>query len=191
MDKFQTILYEAVLVAFGKVLAKYDLFAEGEVMRDIGKEILEYLNSHGFSFSEQGNLDDLTNLTKMFVENGFAESLEVKPSENGNNYIWKNLFGLPAYKELNDIALNPFLSCPLNLCLYYVAGKQNKRIVLHKKEFDINSGMTEAEYEIVDDDSSQTNLDDLVLIFAKHYDIAHERELEYHQQAMTDPLMGL
>lgn len=149
------------------------------------------MNSHGFNYSEEGNLEDLSRLTEMFVKNGFAESLEIIPTNKGNNFIWKNLFGLPAYKELYDIALNPFLSCPLNLCLYYVAGKQKKKFILHKKEFNIPDGVTETEYEIVDDDTAESSLDDLVLKSAKLYDIAHEREITYHQQAMTDPLTGL
>lgn len=44
MEDFQNVLYEAVLVAFGKILAKYNVFAQSYILKDVGKEIIEYLN---------------------------------------------------------------------------------------------------------------------------------------------------
>ena len=113
MKDFHSVLYEAVLVAFGKIFAKYDVFTQGVIMRDIGKEVVAYLNEHGFGFQETDSVEDLTTLINLFVTNGFAEALEITPAENGDNYIWTNLYGLSAYKKLYDLALNPFLACPL------------------------------------------------------------------------------
>lgn len=190
MENFQTVLYEAVLVAFGKILAKYDAFTQGVIMRDIGKEIIVYLNEHGFDFSESGSPEDLNRLIDLFVKNGFAESLEVTPAAVGDNYIWKNLYGLSAYKELYDLALNPFLACPLNLCMSYIAGKNKKKLVMHRKEF-VNDEITEAQYELVDDDTPDGNLDELVLESARLFEIADEKQKLYHNQAVTDLLTGL
>jgi len=93
MENFRSVLYEAVLVAFGKILAKYDVFTQGVIMRDIGKEILVFLNENGFGFQETDSVEDLTTLINLFLENGFAGALEITPAEKGDNYIrntpWK------------------------------------------------------------------------------------------------------
>ena len=112
MQDFEKILYEALLVAFGKILAKYNVFAQGTILKDVGREIIEYLNDHGFEFEETDDIEDLTTLTELFVKNGFAESLDVEPADKGNNYIWHNLYGIEAYEELHEISDNPFLACP-------------------------------------------------------------------------------
>jgi diguanylate cyclase (GGDEF)-like protein len=190
MEKFNTVLYEAVLVAFGKVLAKYDGFTQGVIMRDIGKEIIAYLNDHGFDFHESGSVDDLGTLINLFVKNGFAESLEITPADKGDNYIWTNLYGLAAYKQLYDLALNPFLACPLNLCMCYIAGKHKKKLLMHRKEF-VSASITEAQYELVDDDAPDGNLDELVLQSARLFEIADEKQKLFHHQSITDSLTGL
>jgi diguanylate cyclase (GGDEF)-like protein len=190
MESFATVLYEAVLVAFGKILAKYDGFTQGVIMRDIGKEIIDYLNAHGYEFKETGSLEDIHTLVDLFVKNGFAESLVVRPADPGKNYIWKNLYGRPAYKELYDLTLNPFLACPLNLCMYYVAGKYGKRMVMHRKDF-ISDSITEAQYELVDDDVPEGSLNELVLPSARLFEIADEKQKLYRHQSITDPLTGL
>jgi diguanylate cyclase (GGDEF)-like protein len=192
MENFNGLLFEAVLVAYGKVLAKYNVFAEGEIMRDIGKEILEYLNKHGLGFVEKSAVEDISNLTDLFVKNGFAESLDITPADRGEKYVWKNLYGMQAYKELYELALNPFLSCPLNTCLYYLAGKYKKKMLMHRKEFRMDEGITEAQYELVDDDGVDNGrLDELVIESATLYEIAFEREKLYRHQAITDALTGL
>jgi len=190
MKDFHSVLYEAVLVAFGKILAKYDVFTQGVIMRDIGKEIVVYLNEHGFGFQETDSVEDLTTLINLFVKNGFAKTLEITPAENGDNYIWTNLYGLSAYKKLYDLALNPFLACPLNLCMYYVAGKYKKKLKMHRKEFKSES-VTEAQYELVDDHDSDGNLDELVLQSARLFEIADEKQKLFHHQSITDMLTGL
>ncbi|MDB9822344.1 hypothetical protein OAC89_01425 [Deltaproteobacteria bacterium] len=176
MEDFQRVLYEAVLVAFGKILAKYNTFAQGYILRDVGTEIIGYLNKHGFQFEETGELDDLDTLTNLFIKNGFAEALEIEPAENGKKYIWRNLFGIAAYKELYDIADNPFLSCPLNLCLYSLADKHNKTMQLHEKSFDMQNKVAESEYELVDKETPQEGtFDPLVIENARLYELAQER----------------
>lgn len=192
MENFQTVLYEALLVAFGKILAKYNIFSQGCVLKDVGQEIIQYLNHHGFPFQETGDLEDLSNLTDLFVKNGFAESLEIEPADQGQNYIWRNLYGMEAYQELLEIAENPFLSCPLNLCLYYLADKQNKKFLMHKKTFDLTNHVTEAQYEIVDKEiESEHSFDPLVLENVKLYELAHQRGEQYRQLAITDALTGI
>ncbi len=190
MNDFRSVLYEGVLVAFGKILAKYDVFTQGVIMRDIGKEVVAYLNDHGFGFQETDSIEDLTTLINLFVENGFAESLEITPADKGDNYVWTNLYGLSAYKELYDLALNPFLACPLNLCMSYVAGKHQKKLLMHRKEF-VNESITEAQYELVDDFHPEGNLDELVLQSARLFEIADEKQKLFHHQSITDTLTGL
>ncbi|MCG2787863.1 MAG: GGDEF domain-containing protein [Anaerolineae bacterium] len=190
MKNFHAVLYEAVLVAFGKILAKYDVFTQGVIMRDIGQEVVAYLNEHGFGFQETDSVEDLNTLTDLFVKNGFAEALEITPAENGDTYIWTNLYGLSAYKKLYDLALNPFLACPLNLCMFYIAAKHKKKLKMHRKEFKSES-ITEAQYELVDDTDSEGNLDELVLQSARLFEIADEKQKLFHHQSITDTLTGL
>ena len=44
MKDFKQVLYESLLVSFGKVLSKYNAFAQGTVLHDVGMEIIDYLN---------------------------------------------------------------------------------------------------------------------------------------------------
>jgi hypothetical protein len=176
MNDFKQTLYEALLVSFGKILAKYNVFAQGSILRDVGKEIITYLNSHGYPFEETGNPADLVTLTNLFVQNGFAEHVDVEPAEIGNKYTWHNLYGIAAYKELYEVADNPFLACPLNLCLYYIADKNNKEIKLYKKTFDMVQKKGVSEFDIVDKGSqSGSNFDPLVVENARLYELAEER----------------
>ncbi|HRF47118.1 MAG TPA: GGDEF domain-containing protein [Anaerolineales bacterium] len=192
MQDFRTRLYEALLVAFGRVLAKYNLFAEGAVLRDVGKEIVDYLNAHGLEFAEQGDIQDLNRLTELFIQNGFAGSVDVSPAPKGTRYIWHDLYGLEAYKQLYDVADNPFLSCPLNLCLYYIADKHGKTMQLHSKSFDLEHGLTISDYEVVDKaETAASALDALVVENARLMDLSLERENLYKHQANTDALTGL
>lgn len=176
MKDFERTLYESILVAYGKILSKYNAFAQGSVLREVGKEIIIYLDQHGFEFNEKGNLEDLKTLTDLFVKNGFADKLEIEPADKGHNYIWHDLFGINAYKELYQISDNPFLSCPLNLCLYYLADKHNKTMKLYEKSFNMNSKVTESQYELVDkEDTHGDNFDALVIENARLYELAEER----------------
>jgi len=176
MEDFERVLYEAILVAFGKILSKYNVFAQSSILRDVGGEIVGYLNSHGFGFDEKGDLDDLSNLTRLFIENGFAGKLDIEPADKGANYIWHNLYGVDAYEELHRIIDNPFLSCPLNLCLYYIADKQNKTMQLHRKSFDKANKRVESQYEIVEKEGKHgEGFDALVIENARLYDHTMEQ----------------
>jgi diguanylate cyclase (GGDEF)-like protein len=189
MEDFGRVLYEAVLVSFGKVLAKYNVFAQGYVLRDVGKEIVDYLKRQGLDFEETGDLEDLDNIIQKFVQNGFAENLQVKPADVGQMYIWKGIYGYNAYRELFDLTENPFLSCPLNLCLYYLADKNHQRMHLIKKTFDDETQTTVSQYEIVDQDALPAIREDpLVVEVARLYDVVRRREELYRQQALTDSL---
>jgi hypothetical protein len=149
---------------------------KGTSSRILGKEIIEYLNSHGFQFEETGELGDLDVLTDLFVKNGFADALDIEPAEKGQNYIWRNLHGIAAYKELYEIADNPFLSCPLNLCLYYIANKHNKTMRLHAKSFDMQHNVAESQYELVDKETPvEDTFDPLIIENVRLYELAQER----------------
>ena len=176
MEDFRRVLYEAVLVAFGKILAKYNSFAQGVILKDVGREIIEYLHSHGYRFDETGSLDDLNGLIDLFVKNGFAEKLEVEPADKGQTYIWRNLHGVAAYQALYEIVDNPFLACPLNLCLYYLADKNDKMLRLHRKSFDMQNRTAESQYEIVDrEESTENAFDPLTIENARLYELARLR----------------
>jgi hypothetical protein len=185
MQSFDTALYEAVLVAFGKVIGRYDGFTQSRILREVGAEILEYLGRHGYPFEERGDVTDLKALTDLFVRNGFAERVDSEPATPGETTTWYGLHGFDAYKELLDVAANPFLSCPLNLCLYHVAAKHGKTLKLHRKAFDTTTRVVEAQYELVDDDDVPPgDADPLVIENARLCRLAQERadRLEKAQQ---------
>ena len=176
MKNFDKALYEGTLVAFGKILSKYNAFAQGSILRDVGKDLVDYLTRHGFEFEEQGNLGDLPRLVEVFMKNGFARSLEVSPADHGDRYVWHDLYLLDAYKELQDATDNPFLSCPLNLCLYYLADRHGKRFKLHEKTFDMESRITVSKWEVVDRERvAESGFDPLVIENARLYELATER----------------
>ncbi len=176
MKNFDKALYEGTLVALCKVLSKYNAFAQGLVLRDAGKDLLDYLTQHGFEFKEQGDLSDLAALVDLFLKHGFAKSLQVTPADHGDNYVWSELFLLDAYKTLHDITDNPFLSCPLNLCLYYLADRHNKLFKLHEKTFDMDRRVTISKWELVDKEPlGENGFDPLVIENARLLDLAEER----------------
>ncbi|WP_179947403.1 hypothetical protein [Lacunisphaera limnophila] len=176
MPLFSQRLYEALLVSYGKILTKYDAFAQASILRDVGKEIIDYLNRHGFAFTETGEVADLAKLTDLFVRNGFVGKLEVQAAETGSNYIWHDLYGVDAYRELHEISDNPFLACPLNLCLYYLADKHGKSMRLLKKSFDNKNGVVESQYVVVEREPLKPGtVDPLVIENIRLYEIARDR----------------
>ena len=96
--------------------------------------MLSYLRTKGFEFQEQGSPQDIQRMIGFFVENGFVDNLEVKEAEQGHDFIWKNLLGADAYKELGAEG-NPFMACPLNACATYIADKHGMGLKLHRTEF--------------------------------------------------------
>ncbi|MDH4232926.1 MAG: hypothetical protein OEW04_12970 [Nitrospirota bacterium] len=179
MKDFKQALYESLLVSFGKVLSNYNAFAQGTVLHDVGKEIIDYLNKNGYEFDETDTLDDVGRLIDLFVKNGFADKLEVFPADKGHKYIWHNVYGLDAYRELQKYSDNPFLSCPLNASVFYLAGKHNKTLVLHKEFFDTAKKIVESQEELVDKTvDDRKGLDPLVIENARLLKLAEERERE-------------
>ena len=176
MKNFDKVLYEGTLVALGKILSKYNAFAQGLVLRDAGKDLFSYLTSHGLEFEDHGELSDLSQLVELFLKHGFARSLEVQPADHGDLYTWHDLYLLDAYKELQDITDNPFLSCPLNLCLFYLADRHNKRFYLHEKTFDMQTRVTVSKWEVIDKEPlSDNGLDPLVIENVRLYELAQEK----------------
>lgn len=152
------------------------MLAQGAILKDVGKEVIDYLKSKGFEYEETGELIDIETLAKSFVKNGFADQLEVEPADKGSNYTWHNLYGIEAYKALYNVVENPFLSCPLNLCLYYIADKHKKAFLIHKKTFDTESKTVVSQYEIVDKEVSLAlDVDPLVIENIRLYELAEER----------------
>jgi hypothetical protein len=112
MKDFKQLLYEAFTTAFGKVLAKYNAFSQGAVLRDVGREMTGYMVKNGFEFEEQRDLEDVERLINSFVEHGFAQSLEVQPEGKSTRYIRPELYGSDAYQDLHEVTDNAFLACP-------------------------------------------------------------------------------
>jgi hypothetical protein len=186
MREFEMALYEGMLVSFGKVLAKYNAFAQGSILRDVGKEMIEYLGTHGFPFEETGTSDDLGRMIDLFVSNGFAERVDIVPMERGNNFVWHHLYGAAAYRELHEVSANPFLACPLNICLFHLAEKQHKSLRLLRKTFDLEHDVVESQYELVEHmEPLGGPFDPLVLENARLYELAHERA-ERLEKAMSE-----
>lgn len=176
MKNFDKALYEGTLVALGKILSKYNAFAQGSILKDSGRDLLTYLTRHGFEFEETGTIADLGKVVDLFLKNGFARELVVTPADKGDNYIWSDLFLLDAYKELQDCTDNPFLSCPLNLCLYYLADRHNKLMKLHEKTFDMEKRLTISKWELIDKDPiAESGFDPLVIENARLVELAEER----------------
>jgi len=179
--EFKQALYESVLVAFGTILSKYNVFAQGSILKDVGREIIVYLNNHGYNFKETGSLDDLALLTDLFVKNGFADKLDIEETQNGHRYTLHNLYGIDAYKQLLDVADNPFLSCPLNLCLYYIADKHHKTMKLYNKTFNLKNRSSVTDYAVVEkvfEDSAAPEgrqFDPLAIENTRLYQLARER----------------
>jgi signal transduction histidine kinase len=188
MQDFERRLYESLLVAYGKILSKYNAFAQGSILRDVGKEMIDYLTKYGFEFEETGTEADLGRLTQLFIENGFAERLEVEPATQGQNYIWHNLYGVDAYRELHQISDNPFLACPLNACLFYLTEKLHKTMLLHRKSFDMDNQVVESQYELKDKDPAEEGgegFSPLVVENARLYELAVEHA-EKLQKALDE-----
>jgi hypothetical protein len=149
MANFNDILYESVIYSFGKILAEYNVFAQNTILKNVGGEILNYLKINGFNFKETGTIGDVLNIMKFFEKQGFAD-LESLPFEKGIKFKWTNLYGFNAYSELQDFAENPFLSCPLNACLCYLADKQGKRLNLIDKTFNLEEQSVISTEELID-----------------------------------------
>jgi hypothetical protein len=73
MKDFDKALYEGTLVAFSKTLSKSHAFAQGPILRDVGKDLVEYLQQHGFEFEETGRIEDHPTLIRVLLESGFAK----------------------------------------------------------------------------------------------------------------------
>ncbi len=188
LKDFDKALFEGTMVAVGKILAKYNAFAQGHIMRDMGKDLVDYLNRHGFWIEEEGNLDDLARVVELFLKYGFADKLEISPAEKGDYYTWHDLFLLSAYKDLQDITGNPFISCPLNLCLSHLCAKHGKFFKLHGKTFDMERRVTISQWELIDapSEEGQEDFDPLVIENARLYELADERA--NHLQEAQDAL---
>ncbi len=176
MQSFDKVLFEATLIAFARILSKYNAFAQAQVMREVGRDIVEYLRANGAWFQESGGLDDLPRLVEHFLRNGFARKLEVRPAEHGDFYIWHDLLLLDAYHRIQEVTDNPFISCPLNLCLSHVCAEHGKYFKLHSKTFEMGDRVTISQWELTDrQEADGGSFDPLVIENARLYELARER----------------
>jgi hypothetical protein len=175
MADFKEALYEALLYSFGKILAKYNTFAQEVILRDVGREVIDYLDGHGFQFDRTGTVDDVNGLLELFIDNGFAE-VERRPAEHGEIYLWRNLYGIKAYAALQEIVENPFLSCPLNASMHYLADKNEKSLKLYQQRFNLADNTAETHEEFVDKESAADSpFKESVVESARMYEIAERR----------------
>jgi signal transduction histidine kinase/CheY-like chemotaxis protein len=131
---------------------------------------------HGFELQETGDPSDLGKVVQLFLDGGFARDLTITPASQGDYYTWTDLLLLDAYKELQDCTENPFLSCPLNLCLYYLADRHGKVMKLHEKTFDMQRRLTISRWELVEKDAiAHEGFDPLVIENARLLRLAEER----------------
>ncbi len=176
MREFEKALYEGMLVAFGRVLSKYNAFAQGAVLREVGKELTEYLGERGFAIDEHGDPGDLKRMIELFVANGFAREVELTETERGPDFVWHGLYGADAYRRLHEEIANPFLACPLNLCLQYVAGRNRIDVELLEKEFDLEHDVVRSRYALTPRTSDDAPaFDPLVIENARLLEIANDR----------------
>jgi hypothetical protein len=175
MADFKEALYEALLYSFGKILAKYNTFAREVILRDMGKEIIDYLDGHGFQLNKTGTVDDVNRLLELFIDNGFA-TVERRPAEQGEVFLWRNLYGIKAYAALQEIVENPFLSCPLNASMHYLADKHGKSLKVYKQSFNLADNTAETHEEIADKKSAAYSpFKESVVESARMYELAERR----------------
>jgi len=180
---FKEKLYEAVLYGFGKILSKYNVFAYDTIVKDVGFEIIKYLDEEGFTINKSNDISDIQNIINLFVKNGFVDKLDILPAQKGNNFIWHNLYGMKAYEKLQKITDNPFLSCPLNASLVYIANQNGKSLKLHNKSFNIESGITESQEEIIDQVLPDSDgFDPIVIENSRLYELSEKRNIELNRE---------
>ncbi len=106
----------------------------------------------------------------------FFRSDQVTPTDRGKTFVWHDLYGMDAYHRLQEFSDNPFLACPLNASLYYIADKNDKMLRLHRQSFDLNSRIATSQEEVVEkDDFDIKGFSSLVVENARLYDLSEER----------------
>ena len=192
MEKFKEDLYNAIVYSYGKILSKYDPTSYEVLIKEIGKELQEYLSDAGHAIEASGTVEDVNKVVELFVKNGFASKIEVSPGENADKIKWFDLYGMDAYEKLQKETANPFLSCPLNAVLYNIASQHGKTLKLYSKNFDHNTGITESEEGLVDAILPDKEFTGIPLESNKLYELASEQRerLEYSlrrlQQEVAD-----
>ena len=175
MKKFKSDLYDGIIYSYGKILSQYDPNSYDILIKEIGKELQEFLAESGYAIEETGTIEEVERVIGLFVENGFASSIEISPGKNADKIIWHDLYGMKAYEKLQDETRNPFLSCPLNAILYNVAGKYGKTLRLYSKHFDHETGITESEEGLVDSAQQETEFKGIPLEEKRLYELANEQ----------------
>jgi hypothetical protein len=77
---------------------------------------------------------------------------------------------------LQEIVENPFLACPLNASMHYVADKYGKRLKLHQQSFNLADNTAETHEELADKEHDDSNpFKETVEESARMYEMAERR----------------
>lgn len=147
--EFENTLYNAIIYGFGIVLSKYDAFSQEMLLRDVGRNIIDYLKDYGIEFKAGSTAEEtVANVISTFVEKGFVDSIEVRNTGKGVYGKWCNLVGIEAYKKLFDETGSPFISCPLTMVIMACIEPFGYTVKLNKVSFDMASRTAESLEEL-------------------------------------------
>lgn len=162
MGEIPNIVYEAMLYAFGTMLAKYGRLSRELLIRELGGSIRRYLAAQGINFEKcKTPRETVESVVRVFHELGFLESVEATWSDEDTivTAIWKGLPGDKAYAALYRETSDPFLSCPLNAVVQEVLHDQNATLVVDAKAFQCGKGLIQSRERIVESPAADTELE--------------------------------
>ena len=135
-NRFQAVLYEAMLYGLGRTLSLYDPPSVRLLVREIGRRIREYLEESGYHLAGGSTSDEvMENIVSFFVSHGFVELEPLGRAGNVLHFMWYRLLGLPAYERIDAAGSDTFISCPLNAVLCDALGSFDKELVIREKRF--------------------------------------------------------
>lgn len=150
-DRFQAVLYEAMLYGLGRTLSLYDPSSVRILVREMGRRIREYLEESGYHVPVGDTHEEVVeNIVAFFVSHGFVE---LEPLGDGGcvmHLMWRDLLGLPAYERIAAAGSDTFISCPLNAVLSDALEAFGKELVMREKRFHREQHAVESWEEVVD-----------------------------------------
>lgn len=193
MKNFHETLFEAAMLAYGRVLSRYGILEGGEVMREVGKEFLAHLLENGLEFEEQGNDEDIGRLIRVFEANGFASRIDIEADAAGNGatIAFRNVYGYGAYRRLYEYTGNAFLACPVCLCSQHLLGKRGKTVRGHAVDYSPEQRSFSVWREVVDAADEQESVSALSIEPARIIERTEARQRQAERVAVSDPLTGL
>ncbi|MBI1910642.1 MAG: hypothetical protein HYS21_01435 [Deltaproteobacteria bacterium] len=149
IKEFENTLYNAIIYGFGMALSKYDAFSQEMLLRDVGRNIIDYLKDYGIEFKSGSTAEEtVANVISTFVEKGFVDRIEVTNTDKGVYGKWCNLVGIEAYKKLFDETGSPFISCPLTMVIMACIEPFGYTVKLNDVSFDMASRTAESLEEL-------------------------------------------